>query len=111
MVDRLIGEVLGSGEARLIPEINAGHAAIFEHYSPLAPKSALLLPLMARGETLGVLVLVMSDSGRRYGLADLTVARELAYRVALAIDNARLYQSGSSGGATATPASSSDWPA
>ncbi|HEX9921875.1 MAG TPA: GAF domain-containing protein, partial [Anaerolineae bacterium] len=90
----LIGEVLRTGEARLIPEISAANAAIFppDHCGQLEPQSALLLPLIARGETLGVLVLVMSGSGRRYGLADLTVAQELAYRVALAIDNARLYQ-------------------
>jgi PAS domain S-box-containing protein len=90
----LIGEVLRTGEARLIPEISAADEAIFppDHHGQLEPRSALLLPLIARGETLGVLVLVMSGSGRRYGLADLTVAQELAYRVALAIDNARLYQ-------------------
>lgn len=90
----LIGEVLRTGEARLIPEINKADEAIFppEHRGQLEPRSALLLPLIARGETLGVLVLATSGSGRRYGLADLTVAKELAYRVALAIDNARLYQ-------------------
>jgi signal transduction histidine kinase len=56
------------------------------------PVSAMLVPLMARGQTLGGLALYATLSGRTYGASDLTVAEELAQRIALAIDNARLYE-------------------
>ncbi|NWJ95981.1 MAG: DUF4118 domain-containing protein [Chloroflexi bacterium] len=55
-------------------------------------KSAMSVPLLARGQALGVINLIFSDSGRLYNEAELILAEELARRAALAIDNARLYQ-------------------
>jgi signal transduction histidine kinase len=49
--------------------------------------------MSARGHVFGALSLVYSDSGRRYGDADVAAAREIAARAATAIDNARLYAS------------------
>jgi PAS domain S-box-containing protein len=54
--------------------------------------SVMVVPLIARGRTLGALSLVSAQSGRRYGADDLTLAKDLAHRAALAIDNARLYR-------------------
>lgn len=54
--------------------------------------SFLAVPLIARGRTLGALSLVMSDSGRHYTPADVGVAKELARRAAVAIDNGLLYR-------------------
>jgi signal transduction histidine kinase len=54
-------------------------------------KSALLVPLAARGQALGVLTLGANESGRRYGDRERHLAEELAQRAALALDNARLY--------------------
>jgi PAS domain S-box-containing protein len=54
--------------------------------------SLIFVPLVARGRTLGVITLVSAESGRRYGEADLELAKELAHRAALAVDNARLYR-------------------
>ncbi len=54
-------------------------------------RSALVLPLQARGRTLGVLALASGPSGRRPG-ADLALAEDLAGRAAVALDNARLYR-------------------
>ena len=51
----------------------------------------MVLPLVARGRTLGVMTLVLADNSRHYGPGDLTLAEELARRAAVAIDNARLY--------------------
>jgi PAS domain S-box-containing protein len=56
-----------------------------------AMRSAMLVPLLARGRTLGVLTFAFTDSGRHATTARLAVAEELANRAALAIDNARLY--------------------
>ena len=65
----------------------------FELMTELDPRSAIAVPLVARGRTLGALTFAWSESGRRYDDADLTLAEELARRAALAIDNARLYRS------------------
>src|SRR5215210_3639128 len=51
----------------------------------------MILPLVARGRTLGVITLVLADDSRRYGPGDLALAEEVARRAALAIDNARLF--------------------
>ena len=47
---------------------------------------------MTRGKTAGVLGFAVGPSGRRYTLADLAFAEDLARRAAVALDNARLYQ-------------------
>jgi PAS domain S-box-containing protein len=54
--------------------------------------SVIMVPLIARGLTLGVLTLVMGDSGRRFGADDVALATDLALRAATAIDNARLFR-------------------
>jgi PAS domain S-box-containing protein len=59
----------------------------------LDPRSAIAVPLVARGRTLGALTFAWSESGRRYEDTDLALAEEVARRAALAIDNARLYRS------------------
>ena len=52
--------------------------------------SMIVVPLVARERTLGVITLVTAESGRRYGEADLELAEELARRAAWAGDNARV---------------------
>jgi signal transduction histidine kinase len=54
-------------------------------------QSLLMIPLVARGQTLGLLTLG-GRAASRYGAADLALARELAARAAIALDNARLYR-------------------
>jgi PAS domain S-box-containing protein len=58
----------------------------------LAPCSLLVVPLIARGRTLGAFGLFASRSARRYDADDRLLAVELGRRAALAVDNARLYQ-------------------
>jgi signal transduction histidine kinase len=58
----------------------------------LAPRSLIVVPLLARGELLGALVLVSTHPARRYGEEDLRLAEKVAGRAALAIENARLYE-------------------
>jgi PAS domain S-box-containing protein len=57
----------------------------------LGSRSSMLLPLIARDRTLGVISFISAESGRCYGEADLAVAEELAGKAALAVDNARLF--------------------
>jgi PAS domain S-box-containing protein len=91
-------KVLRSGEPELIPEITdemlARGARDEDHLRALRSvglRSAMIVPITARGRTLGALTVVMADSSRRFGEADLGLARELASRAALAVENASLF--------------------
>ncbi|MES2261808.1 MAG: AAA family ATPase [Pseudomonadota bacterium] len=66
-----------------------------EHYRlirEIGARSLIAVPLVARERTLGVLTLIVAQSGRRYDAEDLAVARKLADRCALGMDNAGLYK-------------------
>jgi signal transduction histidine kinase/CheY-like chemotaxis protein len=65
---------------------------LLEIYRRLDPRSVLVLPLAARGQALGAVMLATAESERVYGEADVELGRELATRAAAAMDNARLYR-------------------
>ena len=54
--------------------------------------SYVCVPLLSRGSILGALTLVHEGSGREYDERDLRLAEDLARRVAISVDNARLFQ-------------------
>jgi PAS domain S-box-containing protein len=91
--------VIRTGRPVLLPDIpdellvagarDAEHLRIARE---LGLRSALVLPLTARGRTLGALTLVNAESGRRFSAADMPLAEQLASRAALAVDNARLFR-------------------
>jgi signal transduction histidine kinase/CHASE3 domain sensor protein len=94
------GHVIRTGQPEIYPEITdemlVAAARDEQHLvitRELQIKSAIIVPMTARGHTLGALTLISTQKGRRYDDADLTLALELATRAALAIDNARLYRS------------------
>jgi serine phosphatase RsbU (regulator of sigma subunit) len=58
----------------------------------VGPRSALLVPIVARGRSLGAVTFVMAESGRTYDERDLALADDLAQRAALAVDNAQTHQ-------------------
>jgi signal transduction histidine kinase len=60
----------------------------------LGARSFLMVPMRARGRTLGAVTFV-SDAQRNYDDADLLLAEDLGRRCAMAIDNARLYREAS----------------
>jgi PAS domain S-box-containing protein len=64
----------------------------YEILRALAPRSAIAVPLIARGETVGALTLAWSESERDYDDELRQRAEELAARAALAVANARLYR-------------------
>src|SRR5215207_41810 len=66
--------------------------AHFRILRALAPASYMVLPLRAREQTLGALLLARDAHGAAYVDADLQLASELARRAAAALDNARLYE-------------------
>jgi PAS domain S-box-containing protein len=54
--------------------------------------SLIVVPLVSRDRALGTITLATAGSGRWYGPGELVVAEDLAKRVALALDNSRLYR-------------------
>ncbi|SEM64293.1 PAS domain S-box-containing protein [Stigmatella aurantiaca] len=58
----------------------------------LGLRSAMSVPLTARGRTLGAMVLVNAESHRLFTFEDLALAGQLAARAALAVDNAQFYE-------------------
>ena len=90
--------VLRTGRPVLVPEVAEVAAEEMEDgehsrlVRKLRPRSVMAMPLLARGRTLGAMTLVSSDPGRHYDEEDLSFAENLAYRCALAVDNARLYR-------------------
>jgi PAS domain S-box-containing protein len=58
----------------------------------LANTSGIVVPLIARGRTLGTIQLGTVDPQPRFTAADVDLAIELARRASLALDNARLYR-------------------
>ena len=53
--------------------------------------SYMCVPLVARGKSLGTVTLLSCDPRRRFGPPDVAIAEDLAWRAALAVDNARLF--------------------
>src|SRR3954469_11955859 len=60
-------------------------------YERLNTQSYIIVPLIARGRTIGAVTLISRREDRHYAPVDLAFAEHLARRFALAIDNARLY--------------------
>jgi PAS domain S-box-containing protein len=95
-----IGRVLDGGDPVLIPELpergvqrhpaDPAAAALFDQ---LRLRSAMVVPVRARGRVLGTLTLLTQHPyGRRYGSRDVHLAADLAGRAGLTVDNARLYE-------------------
>jgi PAS domain S-box-containing protein len=84
-------ERVKAGEPLLVPEIGPAWLESLHMLQQLAPKSVMVVPLIARGRTVGTLSFIATRPERRYDEADLMLARDLAHRAAVAVDNARLY--------------------
>jgi PAS domain S-box-containing protein len=91
--------VLRTGEAVLV-ETTAEPDPVAPYLDPervrlstrLGLRSYMVVPLTARGRTIGAMTLARAESERHYADEDLEVAEELARRVAIAVDNALLFE-------------------
>jgi PAS domain S-box-containing protein len=88
--------VIATGEPELVRDVTGSVAVELsdkeaETYRRLAPRSYMIVPLVARGRIIGALTLLSMREGRYYGDSDLDFAQHLGRRFALAVDNARLY--------------------
>ena len=95
----LLPKVLRTGQSLLSTEISdsdlvavaqdAQHLQVLREFSL---KSMIVLPLLARGRTLGAITLATAESDRRNSADQLPLLEDLARRAAMAVDNARLYR-------------------
>jgi PAS domain S-box-containing protein len=93
-----VWHVVRTGASELIPEITDGllqesipDATLLGIMRELGLRSYMGIPLQGRGRTIGVLTFITAESGRKFSVADVKVAQDLASRAAIAIENARLY--------------------
>jgi PAS domain S-box-containing protein len=91
-------QVLRTGAPAFFPEVSDDlikRAGLSEQekaiFLRIGLRSAICVPLIARGRTFGAISLAMAESNRRYTTDDLALAMELGRHSAIAIDNARLY--------------------
>jgi PAS domain S-box-containing protein len=88
---------LRTGQPQLLPDLQAEADAMAHDTKHarairrIANTSGLVAPLVARGRTLGVISLGTIEGQPRFDESDLAMAMELARRISLALDNARLF--------------------
>jgi PAS domain S-box-containing protein len=97
--DTGLAKVIRTGESEFYPyvpqelidqqELDDDELAIIRE---IGMRSVIIVPMRARGEIIGAMTLVWSESDRHYTAQDLIFAEELANRAAVAVDNARLYE-------------------
>lgn len=94
-----VAKVLKTGEPEfypIVPESLFREAAQSEGHLRMmlgaGLKSGMIVPLKARGRTLGAIALASAESGRLYEAADLVLAEEIGRRAGLALDNSMLYR-------------------
>ena len=95
-----VPNVIRTMTAEFVPEITdellveaaQGDERLLEIVRELGLRSAITVPLIARGRALGALSLIRDDTAPRYTELDLDLASELARRAASAVDNAILYR-------------------
>ncbi|WP_246522881.1 PAS domain S-box protein [Gemmata palustris] len=95
----VVPHVLRTGEPEVVPDL----AEIDPATAPQGPervaklrelgvRSYLCVPLVSRGRAIGGMTFLSSSPRRRFGPEELRVAQNLAERVTVAIENARLYR-------------------
>jgi serine phosphatase RsbU (regulator of sigma subunit)/PAS domain-containing protein len=91
-----IVEALRSGEPMVVPDADAAvgrtlSGEVKELFTALAPKTAVALALRARGRTVGALSIYRLADRPLPDPEDVATARQVADRVAVALDNSRLH--------------------
>jgi PAS domain S-box-containing protein len=93
-----VHQVIRTGEPEMMSRIPAAllDAAVQddEHrriIKELGLTSYICVPMLAHGKAFGAITFVSAESGHEYTEADLALAREIAARASLAVENARSY--------------------
>lgn len=90
---------LKTGQSKLYPYLSlealqplSANRKLFKLIKTTNPTAIMIIPLVARRKTIGIITLVSTSSHRIYTNNDLKAAQNLADRAAIAIDNAQLFQ-------------------
>ena len=94
-----VPHVLRTGRSEFYPELtrelleaSAQSEQELRVIEELQMRSAMIVPMLARGRTIGAITMIGAESRRRFTEDDLRLAERLASRAAIAIDNARLFE-------------------
>lgn len=92
-------QVVEEGKTVFLPEVSVAMmqaSAADERHLELIKQvgfsSVIIVPIQARGRSIGAVSWVLAESNRKFRRTDVGVAHSLAERAAAAIDNARLYR-------------------
>ncbi len=85
----IVGWVAGTGEPLLVPDVS--QEPRYVRLADIGIRSELAVPIKAKGEIIGVLN-VESDRLNAFDESDVVVLQSLANQAAIAIENARLYE-------------------
>ena len=87
--------VAATGRSLFAPKIegverpSSSEDIVQEGFQQLAPRSAMIVPLVARGEVLGIMTAVMSVSGREFTEDDFALVEDVSRRAGVALAHAR----------------------
>lgn len=94
-----VGYVVKNGEAVIFPDItdemieaSAKSPEELEILKNLSLKSAMTVPMKNKGKIIGVISFISSNNDNRYDENDLEFARDFGNRIALTLENSRLYE-------------------
>jgi PAS domain S-box-containing protein len=96
----LVAEVMRTGETRIFgdPAKVPKHAAQFQGeqkdyplLKALSAQSAIIVPLVNRGDVFGAISFILTDATRSYDLAEIALTQDFGRRVSVAVDHALLY--------------------
>lgn len=93
-----VASVLKTGLPEFFPHVSqeviekaAKNEKHLELLKKLSISSAMILPITVGDQTLGAITFVSAESGKHYTTSDLLLAKEVANRASLAIQNSQLY--------------------
>lgn len=90
--------VFRTGKSECVPEItdealaaNIQDPEYLAIVRKLGFRSTMMVPLIAHGQTRGVMAFILAETDRRYDRSDVELAETLAARAAISVENARLF--------------------
>ncbi len=96
--DDTVSDVIARGDAVFVPEFSASWIAACapdeaqrQAGVAVGARSLICVPLLSRGQSVGMATFATTRSGRPYSAQDLTLVREVAARLSIAIENVRLF--------------------
>ena len=89
----IVGHVAGSGQSLLVPDCSkdARFFKAADDKTHFVTRNIIAVPLVARGETIGVVEVLNRMGGGTFSQEDLVLLQALAHQSAIAIQNAQLF--------------------